>query len=339
MRITNKGNRQIPTSVSLVAGFLLGVLVMMMMTMTIMDRSPVDSSFTLLEDSSAHVNCNQHPKTSFDGTSNKINSYELAYKDSGGFFQDISESDWRMLKDRVQTRQNHLHMDDPLFHLEPSEGWYQENFEPDFTCLHERRIGGMGDGPKWVCDPHRLTNKKDCLIYSVGSEGNFMFENALLKEIGKHCEIHTFDPEIQGISYGHLAPLGVHYHNWGFMSKSSKEAQNEYYWNAMEFQSAYKTMKETIETLGHVGREIDIFKIDCEGCEWTTFPDWFRSGATLRQILVEVHKTPDDTVNEFFTGMQENGYVTFHKEPNIQFAQGSCVEYAFLKLEDSFFQK
>ncbi|KAL3932780.1 MAG: hypothetical protein SGBAC_010690 [Bacillariaceae sp.] len=329
MKITNKGNRKIPTSVGLVVGFLLGVLTMMMMMTT--TTNPIDS-YTLLEDSSAQKNCNQDKPIS--------NSYQLAYRDSGGFFQDISDSDWSLLKDRVKSRQNHLHPEDSTVNMDLPEGWYQENFEPDFTCLHERRIGGMGDGPKWVCDPHRLAKKrKSCLIYSVGSEGNFMFENALLKEIGKHCEIHTFDPEIQGVSYGHLAPEGVNYHNWGFRSESSKGApQPEYDWDSWGYQTIYKTMKETIETLGHVGREIDIFKIDCEGCEWTTFPEWFHSGATLRQILVEVHKTPDDTVNEFFTGMQENGYVTFHKEPNIQFAQGSCVEYAFLKLENSFFK-
>ena len=273
-------------------------------------------------------------------------SYERAHRDSGGFFDDIADDAWALMKQRVKSRTNYFNPQNSNHHITEPEAWYQENFEPDFTCAHERRIGGMGDGPKWVCDPHRLmVNEatpqytKECLIYSVGSEGNFMFETAVMKEIGKHCEIHTFDPEIQGRPYGALAPEGVNYHNWGFMSETDgQQAQAKYYANVNRFNGSYKTMKTTIEELGHVGKEIDIFKIDCEGCEWTTFKGWFNSGATLRQILVEVHKTPIDTVVDFFTGMQEHGYVTFHKEPNIQYAGGKCVEYAFLKLEESFFQ-
>jgi hypothetical protein len=31
--------------------------------------------------------------------------------------------------------------------------WYQDNYEPNFNCAFEKRIGGKtmnGDGPKWV---------------------------------------------------------------------------------------------------------------------------------------------------------------------------------------------
>mmetsp|Transcript_44351 Transcript_44351/g.106846 ORF Transcript_44351/g.106846 Transcript_44351/m.106846 type:complete len:349 (+) Transcript_44351:62-1108(+) len=260
--------------------------------------------------------------------------------DSGGFFTDISENDWQLLKNRVHTRQNHFNPKKPKRSIQWPATWYQENFEPDFTCMHERRIGGMGDGPKWVCDPHRLmmSSKTNCLVYSIGSKGKYKFETAVLSEIGSHCEIHTFDPELKGKSFGKQAPKGVHYHNWGLMSEvGGKEAQAQFF--EIGDKGNFKTMKESIEALGHVGREIDIFKIDCEGCEWTTYQDWFHAGATLRQILVEVHETPEDFVVGFFEAMQEHGYVTFHKEPNIQFGGGKCVEYAFLKLEDSFFEK
>lgn len=72
--------------------------------------------------------------------------------------------------------------------------WFQSHYEPDFSCQFRKRVGGngLGDGPKWVCDPHRLiaqskTRKKanpskpGCLIYSVGSCGDFSFETALSK--------------------------------------------------------------------------------------------------------------------------------------------------------------
>jgi hypothetical protein len=264
-------------------------------------------------------------------------SYAMAARDSGGFLDDIQEDHWHLMKDRVKNRQNYFR--EPHRKIRMPKAWYQENFEPDFTCQHERRIGGMGDGPKWVCDPHRLSKKPDCLVYSVGSEGNFMFENSIMEEIGKNCEVHTFDPEMTGRKYGHLAPSGVNYHNWGFKSeKGPATEQARFDPNIDRNRGMFKTIKDTIKELGHEGRVIDIFKIDCEGCEWTTFDGWFDAGATLRQILVEVHKTPPDKVNNFFLGMQKAGYVTFHKEPNIMWADGNCVEYAFLKLEDSFFQ-
>ena len=42
-----------------------------------------------------------------------------------------------------------------------------------------------------VCNPHRLAQKKDCLIYSVGSNGKAEFEKAVIEEIGNNCEIHS----------------------------------------------------------------------------------------------------------------------------------------------------
>ena len=89
-----------------------------------------------------------------------------------------------------------------------------------------------------------------------------------------------------------------------------------------------------MQELGHVGRRVDIFKIDCEGCEWQTYRDWFE--ADLRQILVETHLTCSSTPS-FFQELHDNGYVIFHKEPNIQYCKGECVEFSFLKLEKEYF--
>jgi hypothetical protein len=55
----------------------------------------------------------------------------------------------------------------------------------------------------------------------------------------------------------------------------------------------------------------------------------------MQQILVEIYHNPLTTV-PFFNGLMNNGYVMFHKEPNIQFGNGRCVAYVFLKLDKSF---
>ena len=117
-------------------------------------------------------------------------NFPLAFKESSGYFRDIRELDWKMLKERVNIT--------PPCKLDcgPEEPhkWYQNNWEPAFTCLHERRIGRWGDGGKWVCDPHRITLKKaadPCLVYSVGSNNDFSFEEAVPNDISMDCEIHT----------------------------------------------------------------------------------------------------------------------------------------------------
>ena len=82
------------------------------------------------------------------------------------------------------------------------------------------------DGPKWVCDPHRITKlakarKQDdpehpgCVIYSVGSNGDFSFELGMQKAVGDGvCEFHIFDMG----DYSHMVPAELqraHCHRWG----------------------------------------------------------------------------------------------------------------------------
>ena len=161
-----------------------------------------------------------------------------------------------------------------------------------------------------------------------------MFEEGMANLLGKGvCEIHVFD----FTDFSHKVPDSirdmVHFHAWGL--KTSGEKVEERVAPRQQTQ-IFRTLNETIELLGHRGQIIDIFKIDCEGCEWGTFHDWVNADVDIRQILVEVHNVPP-AAQDFFLSMQNAGYVTFHKEPNIEFAGGQCIEYCFLKLGKAFF--
>lgn len=202
---------------------------------------------------------------------------------------------------------------------------YQQRYHPNFHCAHEKRIGKKADGGKWVCDPHRISEQKLCLIYSVGSNGDYSFERAIKKSLSPHCEIHTFD---FGDYREGAIQSGSNYHQWGISNVN---------------EGRFKTLERTIEELGHVGRTIDVFKIDCEGCEWDTFQSWLSANVLLRQILVEVHhdKYLDlDKTKMFYNRLEEEGYVIFHREANIMHSfYGNLVralEVAFLKLDKSF---
>ena len=258
-----------------------------------------------------------------------------AKQESDGYFDDIPGKEWNMMKERAKFVSPNTCLGPPncKFKNKNAAYWLQNNFEPDFACRHEKRIGIMGDGGKWVCDPHRLSKSSRCLVYSVGSANDFTFEEAVKRDIGKHCEIHTFDPA----DYSEGArKAGVTYHQWGISDKTEEKKD-----------MVFKTLKDTVKELGHTDLTIDIFKIDCEGCELRSVKTWIDSKevkVSLHQVLVEDHLGRDskvlDKAKHFMETMREYNYVIAHKEPNLiswfNF-NTACVEYGFVKLNDSFF--
>jgi len=193
-----------------------------------------------------------------------------------------------------------------------------------------------GDGPKWVCDPHRITKlakarkaqeptHPGCVVYSIGSNGDFSFELGLQNEVGEGvCEFHIFDPG----NFEHAKPKELKrafYHRWGLEKEitTTRGASSP----QRVVGEKYRGLIETVKLLGHKDLDvIDIFKIDCEKCEWKTYKDWLSEEIPLlHQIQVEVHGAPiakEAGAIDFFDSLEEAGYLRFHKEPNIQWDPG-----------------
>jgi len=217
--------------------------------------------------------------------------------------------------------------------------WHQFNWEPDFSCDAEDSVGGVRDGRKWVCDPHRL-NREGCLVYSIGSNGDFTFEVGIQK-IAPLCEIHTFDvKDYSGtmVEWGvngtfHVFGLQASYETW--RNRTATKTNDRFGTFPKRFKNRGRTMDQLRTIMGHEGRTVDIFKIDCEGCEWKSYLDWVK--LDMRQILVEMHESPP-AAHEILSDMHQRGYVVFHKEPNVEWSGGNCVEYSFLKLSSNFTQ-
>lgn len=212
--------------------------------------------------------------------------------------------------------------------LSKSNYWNGENFQVEFHCPLAQRVptDSQADGPKWICDPHRI-KRPDCLIYSVGSNGKAEFEQGVKDHIGDHCEIHTFDMKTYNKRNGHFAKAleGIStFHDWGLGNEMDMKRDNK----------RFKTLDQTMHMLGHTGRTIDIFKIDCEWCEWSTYKDWIKQD--IRQILVETHNAPMPQARDFFYELHDAGFVIFSKEANYQNGAGG-VEFGFLKLSTAFF--
>jgi hypothetical protein len=269
-------------------------------------------------------------------------SYKVAYDQSLGFFDDISDENWKRAQTihtkmfpnhytKMSLFQNSNSPNDKGNYekLKRSQNWNGNNFQEEFHCGLAQRIetSNAADGPKWVCDPHRIAKKKDCLVYSVGSNGKAEFEQGIKEEIGEHCEIHTFDVSDSNKRFGKFASVLEPYstfHHWGIGTEEEAATKKK----------RFKTLEQTMKDLGHTGRRVDILKIDCEWCEWFTYKQWLK--ADLRQILVETHNAPMPNARDFFYDLHDAGYVIFSKEANYVNRAGG-VEFGFLKLSTDFF--
>eukprot|EP00051_Salpingoeca_urceolata_P017544 m.239993 g.239993 ORF g.239993 m.239993 type:complete len:384 (-) comp18985_c1_seq2:7-1158(-) len=259
-----------------------------------------------------------------------------ALRDSLGFIDD-TEANWALRQQACRSQQRRQVKQaaanaDAVRYFGRSTSYYQENWEPNFSCAAEKRLGVMGDGGKWVCDPDRI-DKKRCLVYSVGSNNEFSFERAVLGEISPDCEVFTFDPTVGAKPRNQ--PPAVQFRPWAVANRDAEVTVAGP--NRRRIKARGLQLSSMVRELGHANRTIDILKIDCEGCEWSTFRTWLGQGFIIRQILVEVHdwgagKPPHD----FFLHFAKAGYVIFHKEPNTMWSGGKCVEFAFLLMDPSF---
>jgi hypothetical protein len=107
------------------------------------------------------------------------------------------------------------------------------------------------------------------LIYSVGSEGNYEWEDALVDIVGRdHCEIHVFSigGRTRAIDPQHES---IHFHQWTIVGSNDKVDDDTVAWTSTSGEAlAMLSLSESLEKLGHQNRTIDIIKLDCEECTW-----------------------------------------------------------------------
>jgi hypothetical protein len=286
----------------------------------------------------------QQPSTGENMYHHPEEGFQLAYEQSFGFFDTISNEEWNMRQTWARNATHHRYLGHPRRLWETASLWYYNNYDPTFSCPLIKRIKGIGDGPKWTCDPHRLirvverrrqqqqllqqaTDMKDnnhCLIYSIGSNGNYQWEDGMFKEIGTICEIHIFDYS-QNYTRSKNQRQNMHFHQWGLQGSHHDRKGG-----------TFLSFSQILERLGHTGRIIDIFKIDCEGCEWQTYPDWIHYPG-IRQVLVETHKLPKNKTMglDFFDSFERNNLLMYSKEVN-PWGGGDSLEFSFVKLHPDF---
>ena len=103
-----------------------------------------------------------------------------------------------------------------------------------------------------------------CLVYAVGAADEIGFD---LDMGALGCEVHTFDPTV---TLADKLSQNVTFHKWGLYggdrnASSAMKFENRKYG---KIEGEMYHLEDAIEKLGHRGRTITVFKIDCEGCEW-----------------------------------------------------------------------
>ena len=188
-------------------------------------------------------------------------------------------------------------------------------------CKTEERLGFGGDGGKWVCHPRVfLANVERCVIYSLGSSGDFSFEFQV-SQIAPGCEIHTFDP--MELAHAPSLPPNIHFHKYAIVPQREIDEMDTQKEGIMSLQQAMKR-------LGH--KQLTVLKMDIEGGEFSKgfFDDhkdsiWRRIG----QLMIEIHT--ENRFNEvmmIYERMMQSGLMMFHRELN-PYGVG-VFEFAFI---------
>ena len=193
--------------------------------------------------------------------------------------------------------------------------------EPVLTCELEDR-DRIGDGPKWICGLKLLKHDHCCIVYSIGSCGEYSFKSAVRK-VAPNCEIHIYDHTVSRLqvriawdkynSTLHLIGLG------------------------QETKGKLMTLEDMMKANHHFGSPINIFKVDVEGAEYESFVpifDMLQSGHLhIDQILIEMHQTTTD-LHAYLRKFKDSRFLMSHKERNGWGCRGvSCVEFAFLSYQ------
>lgn len=242
----------------------------------------------------------------------------LARADSYGYFFDVPSRRWREIRTRVREARSRAR--DPT------------DWGPEFECpTTTTTVGG-----RTLCAPanaaRRGGNDADgCLVYASRADVDaFAFETELRRALGKDadaCEIHVFSPN--PLSRGKTAPPpGVVFHAWGFRGAENNGEDGD----------DWRTIPVTAVELGHAGRTIDLFILDCEGCEYRVLEDTLLAGTDVRQASVQLHGARDrpEDARTLFDAMRERGYVLYDRRPDK--ADDTVEDYGWIRLAPSFFQ-
>jgi hypothetical protein len=125
----------------------------------------------------------------------------------------------------------------------------------------------------------------NCLIHSIGSNGDCQWEDAVFERLEGACEIHIFDMDDYDLGEKNTE-RNMFYHKWGVVSSYDDSTANAIVKRLFKNITTH-SFPDIQKLLGHQHRPIDIFKIDCEGCEWYVLCACLRSTWSLMRAQLD----------------------------------------------------
>jgi len=190
-----------------------------------------------------------------------------------------------------------------------------------------------------------LDDDEDCVIYAIGSNNVWEFEEDLL--LRTNCEIHTFDCTGRRDRYDKVPDHENHHFHHICLG-----AQNVAGIGGDVPQCNYKkklcgdtwTLAKIQQHLGH--GKVDLLKLDIEGWEWPIFDTPHTDASMPMEVLIEVHyggpgrgtkgvihnngtSSAKDLVR-FQSRLLGLGYVVVHRDDN-SFCK-HCTELTLLRV-------
>jgi hypothetical protein len=204
-------------------------------------------------------------------------------------------------------------------------------FLPSFDCPYSvERIGGLGDGGKWICGLE-LFHNHPCIVYSFGVGWDSSFEAEVIQRTN-NCLVFAFDGNLSKldpqISTDEAAKKRVK-----FFEKFVGNADSE----------TNLTLGSIMRQLGHSW--VDIVKMDIEGAEFPVLRqvmDEFEEegGLPFGQLQLEIHAEaagPFKDLYQFWERLELAGLRPFMNEinlvPSLTGNLPNVCEYSFLNVK------
>ena len=140
------------------------------------------------------------------------------------------------------------------------------------------RVGGaFGDGGKWICvskSTRTAATAARCIVYSVGSNLDFSFEEAL-RVLLPNCNFYTFDCTVDRQVAMERKPIWLNFMHWCLVAEADISIQDRDRGLRGAVRGAHGedveklggqsfTWREFTKRLGHTNEEITLLKFDIE---------------------------------------------------------------------------